>query len=315
MKKFLSVILSILMLGSICIGYAGAIESADLAEFSGGLYFVRKDNTVYYPYEVSFSNNYKDMCYRISSLSDGSTKISFRLEYNHNDLKLEAVLISKELKNVNGAVSVKAQGNVDDTFSYADIEITVNGFNSLQNDMIVMNVKYTVLKEDFVSSAGTANLLSYISSGNWTISGADSTSYDFGTKANFFPFFVTDGLTYNDLLIKYKDYNPYDPANVVEAESVSLNNHSITLKYKGTAKLNATVAPSNADNQTVIWSSSDPSVATVDANGNVKSVGCGTTIITASVYGTQLTDTCTVQIHYTFWQFILHIISIIFHIK
>ena len=44
----------------------------------------------------------------------------------------------------------------------------------------------------------------------------------------------------------------------------------------------ASVSPSNADNQDVEWSSSDPEVATVDANGVVTCLSEGTTYICAT---------------------------------
>lgn len=40
--------------------------------------------------------------------------------------------------------------------------------------------------------------------------------------------------------------------------------------------------PSNAANQSVTWTSSDPAVATVDANGLVKGLTAGTAVITAT---------------------------------
>lgn len=48
-------------------------------------------------------------------------------------------------------------------------------------------------------------------------------------------------------------------------------------------QLNASVGPADADIQTVTWSSSDESVATVDASGKVTAVAPGTAIITATL--------------------------------
>ena len=59
--------------------------------------------------------------------------------------------------------------------------------------------------------------------------------------------------------------------------------------------LNATVEPATATDQTVSWTSSDPAVATVDANGKVHAVGAGTATITATASGGQ-TATCTVNV-------------------
>lgn len=63
--------------------------------------------------------------------------------------------------------------------------------------------------------------------------------------------------------------------------SVKLDQTSMTIKDNGVAaKLNATVGPDGAYNKTVKWESSNPAVATVDKNGNVKGVSIGTATIT-----------------------------------
>ncbi|MGM9944940.1 MAG: Ig domain-containing protein, partial [Lysinibacillus sp.] len=49
-----------------------------------------------------------------------------------------------------------------------------------------------------------------------------------------------------------------------------------------TTTLRATVTPTNATNQNVIWTSSDPTVATVDTAGVVYAVAPGTATITAT---------------------------------
>ncbi|MDE7291966.1 MAG: leucine-rich repeat protein [Treponemataceae bacterium] len=67
---------------------------------------------------------------------------------------------------------------------------------------------------------------------------------------------------------------------VIAVESITLDATTLTLEPGTTEKLTATVKPDNADNKTVIWSSSDTSVATV-AGGTVTAVAEGTTIITA----------------------------------
>ena len=59
--------------------------------------------------------------------------------------------------------------------------------------------------------------------------------------------------------------------------------------------LTANVTPDNATDQTVTWTSSDESVATVDANGKVHAVAAGTATITAIASGGQ-TATCTVAV-------------------
>ncbi len=78
------------------------------------------------------------------------------------------------------------------------------------------------------------------------------------------------------------------PVNVVtffpiDAESVTLDMENIDLIEGNTAIIKATVAPADADDKSLQWSSSDDAIATVDQNGFVTAVGKGTAIITAAL--------------------------------
>ncbi|RYQ08949.1 Bacterial Ig-like domain (group 2) [Bifidobacterium pseudolongum subsp. globosum] len=83
----------------------------------------------------------------------------------------------------------------------------------------------------------------------------------------------------------------------IPVESVTINegaSMSIDLGTSRTAKLSATVAPSNASNKKIAWSSSNEQIATVDAKGNVKANKAGTVKITAKAG--EKTDTITITV-------------------
>lgn len=80
----------------------------------------------------------------------------------------------------------------------------------------------------------------------------------------------------------------------IEATSVTLNKTSMELKIGESGQLSATVSPDNATDKKVTWSSSDKSIATVDANGKVTSVSAGTATITAT--SGKKTATCKVTV-------------------
>ena len=80
----------------------------------------------------------------------------------------------------------------------------------------------------------------------------------------------------------------------VEVTSVTLNKTSMELKIGESGQLSATVSPDNATDKKVTWSSSDKSIATVDANGKVTSVSAGTATITAT--SGKKTATCKVTV-------------------
>lgn len=83
---------------------------------------------------------------------------------------------------------------------------------------------------------------------------------------------------------------------IVHVDSITLDRDYLNIYVNGTATLNATVVPANANDKTVTWDSSDDTVATVDENGNVKALKPGTTTITASAGG--LSATCIVTVSY-----------------
>ena len=72
-----------------------------------------------------------------------------------------------------------------------------------------------------------------------------------------------------------------DPTPTVAATGVNLDKSSATLTEGETATLTATVAPDNASNKEVTWSSSNEAVATV-TNGKVTAVKEGTATITVT---------------------------------
>ena len=84
-------------------------------------------------------------------------------------------------------------------------------------------------------------------------------------------------------------------AATVPVTGVTLNKTSTSLYVGGTETLTATVAPDNATDKTVTWTSSNPSVATVE-NGVVTAVSAGTATITVTTDDGGKTATCTVTV-------------------
>jgi len=84
-------------------------------------------------------------------------------------------------------------------------------------------------------------------------------------------------------------------AATVPVTGVTLNKTSLPLTTGGEEQLTATVAPSNATNKTVTWSSNNTAVATV-TNGLVKAIAAGTATITVTTQDGNKTATCTVTV-------------------
>lgn len=85
-------------------------------------------------------------------------------------------------------------------------------------------------------------------------------------------------------------------AGPVAVTGVTLNKTSLTLEAGQDETLTATVAPSNADNKDVSWSSSNPSVASVDQTGKVSAISAGTATITVTTADGNKTATCNITV-------------------
>ena len=79
--------------------------------------------------------------------------------------------------------------------------------------------------------------------------------------------------------------------------SISLNKSSLEMNALDTYQLTANVSPSNADNKSVQWSSSDATIASVDESGLVSAHKKGTAVITVAAQdGSGVTRSCNVTV-------------------
>ena len=91
---------------------------------------------------------------------------------------------------------------------------------------------------------------------------------------------VNESRVYNDMTLYAKWERNYEPVT-----NIRLNTSALTIHSSGsdrTAKLTATISPSDATNKNVKWSSSDKSVATVSSTGVVTGIAKGQATITAT---------------------------------
>lgn len=84
------------------------------------------------------------------------------------------------------------------------------------------------------------------------------------------------------IIVQTEDGGYMDMTNVTVLQPVTeiqLSNTEMSVKKGTIFWLNATVLPETADNKNVTWSSSDTSLATVDPDGKVTTLACGTVTI------------------------------------
>lgn len=77
---------------------------------------------------------------------------------------------------------------------------------------------------------------------------------------------------------------------------VSLNKNTLSLNIGDSESLTATIAPSNASNKSVTWTSSDTSVATVSTSGKIDAKAAGSSTITVKTTDGGKTAACTVTV-------------------
>ena len=101
----------------------------------------------------------------------------------------------------------------------------------------------------------------------------------------------------------YKSTAPWNSFGTINSatnepvQSITLNRQSATMTEGNTLTLTATITPIYATDRTLTWSSSNPSVATVDNTGKVTAIAPGTaTIIAAANDGSGVSASCEVTV-------------------
>jgi uncharacterized protein YjdB len=82
----------------------------------------------------------------------------------------------------------------------------------------------------------------------------------------------------------------------IAVTGVTMNKNTLTLTVGGSETLIATVAPANATNKNVTWSSSNNAIATVSANGAVNALSAGSANIIVTTADGGFTATCAVSV-------------------
>lgn len=98
--------------------------------------------------------------------------------------------------------------------------------------------------------------------------------------------------------------------DIIKVTAIELSDSERTVTVGTSFTIAATVKPDDALNRTIIWSSSDPSIATVDENGTVTAIAEGEAIITAeSADGVTAECKVTVEKKESFGKKLLNVIT------
>lgn len=101
------------------------------------------------------------------------------------------------------------------------------------------------------------------------------------------------------VIVQSADSGVIDVCNVSvyqPVETVTMNVHEMSVRKGTIFWLNATAGPEGAVNKTIIWTSTDESIATVDATGMVTALNPGECSIIATSQDTGVSDKCVVTV-------------------
>ena len=246
---------------------------------------------------------------------------------------------SENISLSSGSASIYQSGNKTWYLRYYTSSSSIAPFTYVNNSSYGTNLSLFKLVEGSVSydtpvdengfSASDANINTYSTNsvydtdnaitayatytdGSTVALTADDYSYEitdsYGDAVDTSSAFPSAG-TYT-LSISYKNFaaieTEFTVSEYVAVTGVSLSSSSEELESGSSVTLTATVLPSNASNQNIIWSSSDTSVAKVE-DGVVNGFSEGTATITATTSEGGFTASCTVSVSGDKWTILLYL--------
>ena len=274
-------------------------------------------NVVYYPYSATAeaeksNNNYalnivlpSEQTYASESFGNGSMAMVAVSE--DNDITFRNVLggMKLQLRGTQKVKSIKLEGKNNEKLSgaatvtaYADETKPAITMASGASNTVTLNCGNGVQLNESTATEFIIALPPVLFSKGFTVTVTDTESKTYTVetdKANT----VLRSSILNMPAFKLgnnpSEEEPGDDELIVPVVTVSLSSTSLKLYDGDTYQLTATVKPKDATDNTVVWSSDMPSVATVDQTGLVTGVSAGTATISASAGGKVAKCTVTVS--------------------
>ena len=214
----------------------------------------------------------------------------------------EQYLIIDTATDASMDVNVLASAFNMDKAEFMGHRITVDGFDELDTDRLDIlfadDPNYVPLTEGELETL--ANIVAVIVDKNWFMI--------FDNFMNFTEQYNGEGLYWNYWYHVWKTFSVSPFANAIVfttdkpgVDSVTVSPDTVTLAAGATVQLSATVVTTGFAPKTVVWSSSDETVATVSADGLVTVVDGASasdtcTITATSTFDDSVSDDCTVTV-------------------
>lgn len=213
--------------------------------------------------------------------------------YSSNNTKVVTV-------DSNGKVKAVAAGSAVVTAKTSNGKTATVNFTVSATGVAVTGVTATLSPADTINVGETTNIVASVQPANATDKQLTYSSSD-ASVATVNAVGAITGLKAGTAVIRATAKNgKYAEVAVtvtaVKVTGVSLDKTETQLTVTGTTNLKVTVAPENASNKKLVWSSSDEKIARVNQDGTVSAVAVGTATITVKTEDGAFTATCKVTV-------------------
>ena len=207
------------------------------------------------------------------------------------------------LDNTKWSVVGNAGGNTNKPYLHNDDEIRLYWTSGKVNTLTVSSLvgsSINRIEVTYRTSAGSEVVVG----GNVVAGTATGTSNEYAYPINASSFVVRPSsaqIQVKQIEMVVSTYSNYsttctENTDEVAVTGITLLPAQLDLEVGKQQTLNATIAPSNATNQNITWTSSKESVATVDNSGVVTAIAAGKATITVTTEEGEFTATCVVTV-------------------
>ena len=260
--------------------YSGSVTIPETVTYSGTIYSVTSIGSsafwdcsgltsVTIPNSVTSIGEYAfEICSSLTSVTIGNsvTSIGDRAFYGCISL-IYVDYNAKNLLNVGGSTNL----------SYAKFIIVGEDVETIPAGIINSSAATTIISKNTIPPVCDSNAFSSVEKSKCTL---------YVPSASFMDYWSAD---------VWKEFTNIKP--FTEVSEISLGSENYTIKVGESLQLETTIAPSNASISDLIWTSSNPEVATVSSSGKVVGIKPGEATITArTIDGSNLTASCTVTV-------------------
>ena len=207
------------------------------------------------------------------------------------------------LDNTKWSVVGNAGGNTNKPYLHKDDEIRLYWTSGKVNTLTVSSLVGSSINRIEVTY-GTSAGSEVVVGGNVVAGTETGTSNEYAYPINASSFVVrpsTAQIQVKQIEMVVSNYTNYsttctENTDEVAVTGITLLPAQLDLEVGKQQTLNATIAPSNATNQNITWTSSKESVATVDNSGVVTAIAAGKATITVTTEEGEFTATCVVTV-------------------